>query len=85
MEYIVGKVVYYSKWFILLEIAMQTYFKTLDGKIYVQEDGTPIGKSISGPLAGIYINWFEKTFVFNKGNRFKPVFWKRMRDDIFII
>jgi hypothetical protein len=31
------------------------------------------------------MNWFEKTFVFNEGNRFKPVLWKRMRDAIFII
>ena len=66
----------------LLKIAMETCFKTRDGKIYFQTDGTPIGKSISEPLAGIYMNWFEKTYVFNDGNHFKPVMWKRMRDDI---
>ena len=49
----------------LLEIAMETYFKTKDGRIYFQTDGTPIGKSILGPLAGMFMNWFEKTFVFN--------------------
>ena len=69
----------------LLEICLETHFKTVDGFIYTQVDGTPIGKSISGPLAGIYLNWFEKTYVFNEGNRFKPVFWKRSRDDIFVI
>ena len=37
----------------LLEISIETYFKTLDGKIYFQRDGLPIGKSISKPLAGI--------------------------------
>jgi hypothetical protein len=45
----------------VLNIALETYFKTLDGRIFTQTDGTPIGKSISGPLAGIYMNWFEKT------------------------
>ena len=25
--------------------------------IYTQTDGTPIGKSISGPLAGIFVAW----------------------------
>ena len=35
----------------LLEISIETYFKTLDGKIYFQRDGLPIGKSISKPLA----------------------------------
>ena len=53
----------------LLEICLETHFKTLDGYIYTQMDGTPIGKSISGPLAGIYLNCF----------------WKRARADILVI
>ena len=28
----------------LLEISIETYFKTIDGKIYYQRDGLPIGK-----------------------------------------
>ena len=44
----------------LLEISVETFFKTLDGKIYFQRDGLPIGKSISKPMAGIYKPWFEK-------------------------
>jgi len=67
----------------LLEISMETYFKTLDGKKWVQEDGCPIGKLISGEIAEIYMNWFEETFVFSEENDFKPRFWKRMRDGIF--
>ena len=38
-----------------LEISIETYFKTIDGKLYFQRDELPIGKSISKPLAGIYI------------------------------
>ena len=38
----------------LLDSSIETYFKTLDGKIYFQWDGLPIGKSISKPLAGMY-------------------------------
>ena len=53
---------------------METYFKTLDGKIWVQVDGCPIGKSISGEIAEIYMNWFEETFVFSEENDFKPIF-----------
>ena len=34
-------------------------------------------------LAEIYMNWFEETFVFSEENDFKPIFWKRMRDDAF--
>ena len=71
----------------LLEISIETYFKTLDGKIYFQRDGLPIGKSISKPLAGIYMHWFEKTFVFGEDSNFKEniVFWKRQMDDVFFI
>ena len=71
----------------LLEITIETYFKTLDGKIYFQRDGLPIGKSISKPLAGIYMHWFEKTYVFGENGEFKEniVFWKRQVDDIFFI
>ena len=39
----------------LLEICLETHFKTIDGKIYTQLDGTPIGKSISGPIADIFM------------------------------
>ena len=60
----------------LLEISMGTYFKTPDGKIWVQVDGCPIGKSISGEIAEIYMNWFEETYIFNETNDFKPIFWK---------
>ena len=49
----------------LLEMSMEMYFKTLDGKIWVQVDGCPIGKSISGEIAELYMKWFEETFVIN--------------------
>ena len=44
----------------LLEISVETYFKTLDGQIYFRRDGLPIGKSISKLMAGIYMQkgWF---------------------------
>ena len=71
----------------LLQISIETYFKTLDGKIYFQRDGLPIGKSISKPLAGIYMHWFKKTFVFGEDSKFKEriVFWKRQMDNVFFI
>ena len=70
---------------ILLEISIETYFKTIDGKIYLQRDGLPIGKSISKPLAGIYMHWFEENHVFKEENESMLVYWKRKMDDIFFI
>jgi len=71
----------------LLHISIETYFKTIDGKIYFQRDGLPIGKSISKPLAGIYMHWFERNFVYNEDKSLKHglKFWKRQVDDVFFI
>ena len=40
----------------LSQISIETFFKTMDGKVYCQRDGLPIGKSISKPLTGIYMH-----------------------------
>ena len=63
----------------LLRICLETHFKTIDGRIFTQIDGTPIGKSISGPLVNIYMIWFEEQYIFNDNNMFKPYIksWKR--------
>ena len=45
----------------------------------------PICKSISGPIAGIYMNWFEESYIFSDKCKFKPLLWKRIWDDILII
>ena len=45
----------------------------------------PIGKAISGEIEEIYMNWFQETFVFNDQTDFQPIFWKRMRGDIFLV
>ena len=52
----------------LLEILIETYFKMVDRKIYFQQDGLPIGKSNSKPLAGIYMHWFKENYVFKEVN-----------------
>ena len=66
----------------LLEILIETYFKTIDGKIYFQQDD--LGKSISKPLAAIYMHWFEENHVFKE--RMSQSFCTgREMDDIFFI
>ena len=31
------------------------------------------------------MDWFEKNYVFTEQNDFQIIFWKRMRDDVFLI
>ena len=52
-----------------------------------QTDGTPIGKSISGPLADIYMDWVENEYIYSNSNEFRDniKLWKRSRDDIYIL
>ena len=71
----------------LLKICVETHFKTLDGRIFTQTDGTPIGKSISGPLADIYMDWFERTYIYSEHNEFKNhlKIWGKSRDDVYIL
>ena len=71
----------------LLEICLETHFKNLDGRIYTQTDGTPIGKSISVLLADIYMDWFENEYIYSDSNEFRDNIktWKRSRDDIYIL
>jgi len=69
----------------LLKICLETNFVCLDGLVYTQVDGNLIGKFISGPIAGIYMAWFEETFVFKNESNWKPTFWKRMKDDVLCI
>ena len=72
---------------IFFEISIQTYFKTSVGNMYCQRDGLPIGKSFLEPLAGIYVHWIEKNFVYNKYNslRYHLKIWKRQVDDVFFV
>ena len=39
------------------------------------------------PLAGIYVHWFEKNFVYNKDKslRYCLKIWKRQVDDVFFV
>lgn len=72
-----------SNLLILATAVLPTEFILLDGTIIEQLEGCPIGKSISGPLAGIYMSFWESEFLANNQFRFK--LWKRMRDDILIV
>ena len=56
------------------------------GNIWTQTDGTAIGKSISGDIAAIYMEFYENEYVLDpKKNTFTPVFWVRQVDDVYCL
>ncbi|CAN0014396.1 unnamed protein product, partial [Heterosigma akashiwo] len=72
----------------LLRVCMETHFKDIDGDIWTQTDGCPIGKSISGVIAGIYMADYEERHVLNNKQlppKWRPKFWKRQKDDVIVV
>jgi len=59
----------------LTRICMETHFKTYEGYILTQTDGSPIGKSFSGCICGIFVANFEKKFVLHNKLRFRALFY----------
>ena len=58
----------------LLRICLETNFWTFEGNVCTQTDDTPIGKSISGPLAGIFVARLEEQFIKNGKLRHRSFF-----------
>ena len=56
------------------------------GNIWTQTDGTAIGKSISGDITGIYMEFYENEYILNpQKNAFIPAFWVRQVDDVYCL
>ena len=70
----------------ILDICLETHLKKMMDKS-IRSLMEPNWKSISGPIAGIFMIWFEEEFVFNTANDFLPFLksWVRYRDDIYIV
>ena len=71
----------------LLEICTEeTHFKDYQGRIWTKTDGTAIGKSISGDIAAIYMEFYENEYVFDPSkNAFIPIFWVREVDNVYCL
>ena len=67
-------------------ITKQNYFEH-DQKFYTQNDGLPMGSPLSGTLANIYLNHFEKTYIHSEKNKHRKniIYWHRYADDILIL
>ena len=71
----------------LLEVCIEeTHFYDFQVNIWTQTDGLAIGKSISGALTDIYMNWYEEEYIFNPTrNSFIPFCWERQKDDVYCL
>ena len=71
----------------LLKICTEeTHSMDYQGKIWTQTDGTSIGKSISGDIAAVYMEFYENEYIFDpKKNALIPIFWVREVDDVYCL
>lgn len=67
-------------------ITSQNYFQH-NNKFHTQNDGLPMGSPLSGTLANIYLNYFERTYVNNNNNKYfnNLLYWHRYVDDILVL
>ena len=47
----------------LIDLCFETHFIFINGKVYTQYDGTPIGKSISGPICDLFMGGLESKHI----------------------
>ncbi|BHF58743.1 hypothetical protein SprV_0100169800 [Sparganum proliferum] len=64
----------------LLELCLKTFF-TVNGQVYEQKKGTPMGSPLSGLIAEAVLQRLERQ-VFSS---YPPKFWARYVDDTFVV
>ena len=62
----------------------ESYF-IFNGLLYKQIDGVAIGSPLGPSLANAFLSYHEKNWLNNCSQEFKPVFYRRYVDDIFIL
>ena len=68
-----------------LDIATKETFYMFNNKYYKQVDGVAMGYPLGPALANIFMCSFENKWLRDCPNDFKPVFYRRYIDDIFVL
>ena len=61
-----------------------SYF-LFDGSIYQQIDGVAMGSPLGPSLANAFVAHYEQVWLDDCPDEFKPVYYKRYEDDIFVL
>ena len=63
---------------------MESYF-IFNGLLYKEIDGVAMGSPLGPSLTNTFLSYHEKNWLNNFPQGFKPVFYRRYVDDIFIL
>ena len=69
----------------LLSLATKESYFIFNGLLYKQIDGVAMGSPLGPSLANAFLSYHEKNWLNNCPQGFKPVFYRRYVDDIFIL
>ena len=69
----------------LLTLATKDSFILFDGTYYQQVDGVAMGSPLGPTLANIFLGFHEKIWLADCPVQFKPKYYKRYVDDIFVL
>ena len=68
-----------------LKTALSNNYFLFDGQVYQQIDSVSMGSSLGPSLANAFLGYYEKIWLKDCPEEFKPVFYKRYVDDIFVL
>ena len=69
----------------LLFLAVGNTFFIFNGKFYKQIEGLGMGLPLGPTFANIFMSYYEKIWLSNCPQQFKPVFYRRYIDDTFLL
>ena len=69
----------------LLELATVNGIFTFDGKLYNQIDGVAMGSSLGPVYADCFMGFYEKIWLSECPDTFKPLYYRRYVDDTFLV
>ena len=69
----------------LLQLATKDNIFLFNGQLYSQIDGVAMGSPLGPTLANIFMCHYEKIWLDNCPESFKPVFYRRYVDDTFLL
>ena len=69
----------------ILFLATQESYFLFNDVLYKQKDGVAMGSPLGPTMANVFLSFYEVKWLEQSSNEFKPVFYRRYVDNIFVL
>ena len=69
----------------LLSLATQESYFMFNDVLYNQKDNVAMGSPLGPTMVNVFLSFYEMKWLEQCRNEFKPVFYRRYVDDIFVL